>query len=85
MDAEVKTYIESATDDRRALYDKLHEIILKQYPKAELVISYSIPTYKAKTGHVCLAYWNRASPSAATTTRTWPNSKCNTQRSNLAR
>lgn len=57
MDAEVKTYIESATDDRRALYDKLHEIILKQYPKAELVISYSIPTYKAKTGHVCLAYW----------------------------
>jgi uncharacterized protein YdhG (YjbR/CyaY superfamily) len=57
MDAEVKAYIERATDDRRALYDKLHEIILKQYPKADLVMWYGVPTYKTKTGRVCLAFW----------------------------
>lgn len=55
--ADVKAYIGRVTDDRRALYDKLHEIILKQYPKADLVMWYGLPTYKAKAGRVCLAYW----------------------------
>lgn len=57
MEAKVKEYIERVTDERRALYDSLHEIVLGQYPESEVVFWYGLPTYRTKTGRLNLAFW----------------------------
>jgi uncharacterized protein YdhG (YjbR/CyaY superfamily) len=44
-------------EDRRPLFDRLQGLILSLYPDASVVISYGVPTYKAKSGWVSLGYW----------------------------
>jgi uncharacterized protein YdhG (YjbR/CyaY superfamily) len=69
MNKDVRRYVEAAPKDRtgrkltdgreaRRLFDKLQAMILDLYPQAEVVISYQIPTYKAKSGWVALGYWS---------------------------
>jgi uncharacterized protein YdhG (YjbR/CyaY superfamily) len=57
MNEEVQSYIEAASEDRKSLFDQLHALIMGLYPNAEIVMSYQIPTYKAKSGWVALGYW----------------------------
>jgi len=57
MNKEVQQFVDAVSDERRPLYDKLHRLIMGMYPSAEVVISYGIPTYKAKSGRVGLGYW----------------------------
>lgn len=57
MNEDVERYIDAVQDERRALFDKLQALIMGLYPNAEAVISYQIPTYKAKSGWVGLGYW----------------------------
>ena len=57
MNKEVERFVAAVSDERRALYDKLHSLIMTMYPRAEVVISYGIPTYKAKEGRVGLGLW----------------------------
>ena len=57
VDPAVRKFIGSVSGERRALYDRLEAVILGMYPDAEVVITYGIPTYKANSGRVGLAYW----------------------------
>jgi uncharacterized protein YdhG (YjbR/CyaY superfamily) len=57
MNKDVKRYVDAGPKDRRPLFDKLHRLILGLYPKADVVMSYQIPTYRAKGGWVGLGYW----------------------------
>ena len=57
VDPSVRKFVEAVSDERRSLYDKLEQVILGMYPEAEVVITYGIPTYKAKAGRVGLGYW----------------------------
>ena len=57
MNKEVQRYVDAVPDERRPLFDKLHELIIDLYPSAEVVMSYQIPTYRAKSGWVALGYW----------------------------
>jgi uncharacterized protein YdhG (YjbR/CyaY superfamily) len=57
MNSEVERFIDAIPDDRRPLFDQLQEIILGMYPEADIVISYGVPTYRAKSGWVSLGYW----------------------------
>ena len=57
MNKEVQQFVDVVSDERRPLFDKLHALIMGMYPSAEVVISYGIPTYKAKSGWVGLGYW----------------------------
>ncbi|MGH2620033.1 MAG: iron chaperone [Anaerolineales bacterium] len=57
MNEEVQRFVDAVSDERRSLYDKLHALIMGMYPSAEVVISYGIPTYKAKSGRVGLGFW----------------------------
>ena len=57
MNKEVQQFVDSVSDDRRGLYEKLEALIMGMYPSAEVVITYGIPTYKAKGGLVGLGYW----------------------------
>ena len=69
MNKDVRRYIDAIPKDRtgrkladgqqaRRLFAKLQALILDLYPRAEAVISYQIPTYKAKAGWVALGYWS---------------------------
>ncbi len=57
MNESVQTYIESVSDERRQLFDRLQALILSLYPDAEIALSYGVPTYKTPTGRVHLGYW----------------------------
>lgn len=57
MNKEVQQFVDAVSDERRPLLDQLHSLILSLYPDAEVVISYGIPTYKAKAGRVGLGLW----------------------------
>jgi len=55
MDREVQRYFDAVPQERRPLVHALHEMIMGLYPNAQVVMSYKIPTYKAKSGWVALA------------------------------
>lgn len=57
MNKDVQRFMDSVPKDRNPLYDKLHALIMGMYPDANVVISYGVPTYKAKSGWVALGYW----------------------------
>ena len=57
MDEAVQGYVDAIPAGQRPLFDRLQSLILELYPEAEVVISYQIPTYKAKAGRVSLGLW----------------------------
>ena len=57
MDEAVQRYVEAIPAEQRPLFDRLQSLILELYPDAEVVISYQVPTYKAKGGRVSLGLW----------------------------
>lgn len=59
MNKDVQRYVDALPAERRPLYHTLHTLIMSLYPKADLVMWYNLPTYKAKSGWVALA--NQAS------------------------
>jgi uncharacterized protein YdhG (YjbR/CyaY superfamily) len=57
VDEAVRIYVEAIPAEQRPLFDRLQSLILELYPEAEVVLSYQIPTYKAKGGRVSLGLW----------------------------
>ena len=57
MNKEVQLYVDAVPDERKPLFDRLHALIMGLYPNAEVVMSYRIPTYRAKSGWVALGSW----------------------------
>jgi uncharacterized protein YdhG (YjbR/CyaY superfamily) len=55
MNKEVQLYVDAVPDERKPLFDRLHALIMGLYPNAEVVMSYRIPTYRAKSGWIALA------------------------------
>ena len=56
-DRAVQEYVDAIPPRDRPLFDRLHALILDLYPEADIVISYQIPTYKARGGRVSLGLW----------------------------
>ena len=56
MEKEVEQYIETATDERKTLYEKLQSLIIGLYPDARVAMSAQIPTYRTKSGWIALGY-----------------------------
>jgi uncharacterized protein YdhG (YjbR/CyaY superfamily) len=57
MDEAVRRYVDAIPAEQRSLFDRLQSLILDLYPDAEVVISYQVPTYKARGGRVSLGLW----------------------------
>ena len=57
MDAAVQKYVDAIPAEQKPLFDRLQALILELYSDAEIVISYQIPTYKARGGRVSLGLW----------------------------
>jgi uncharacterized protein YdhG (YjbR/CyaY superfamily) len=57
MDKDVREYIAAIPAEHRALFDRLHRLILEAHPEAAVAISYKIPTYKVGSRRLYLATW----------------------------
>ena len=74
MNEHVQRYIDAVVDERRALYDRLHALIMDLYPDARAVISYQVPMYKTKSGWIALGYWKKGSRYTPVCSP-WPSSR----------
>jgi uncharacterized protein YdhG (YjbR/CyaY superfamily) len=57
MDEAVRQYIGAIPSGHRALFDRLHRLILAVYPDAAVVLSYNMPTYQVGRGRLHLGAW----------------------------
>jgi uncharacterized protein YdhG (YjbR/CyaY superfamily) len=57
MDDAVRDYVEAIAPEHRALFDRLHRLILEAYPEATLVLSYQMPTYKVGHRRLYVGAW----------------------------
>jgi uncharacterized protein YdhG (YjbR/CyaY superfamily) len=56
MNPDVKSYIETGTDEQKKLYLKLEALINDLYPDLRCVMSAQIPTYRGTKGWVALGF-----------------------------
>jgi uncharacterized protein YdhG (YjbR/CyaY superfamily) len=57
MDEAVQSYIDGIDYVNRALFDRVHGLILAAYPDAAVGISYQIPVYRAGRGRLYVGTW----------------------------
>ena len=54
---EVQAYIDGIPPEHRALFDRLHRLILRAHPGAQVTLSYKIPAYQAGTRRLYVGAW----------------------------
>jgi uncharacterized protein YdhG (YjbR/CyaY superfamily) len=57
MDDAVRDYIDAIDPAHRALFDRVHGLILEVHPDAGVVLSYKIPTYVVGRRRIHLGVW----------------------------
>ena len=57
MDAAVEAYIAAIAPQQRALFDRLHGIVLAEHPDAEVSIAYGMPAYRVGGRRLNLGVW----------------------------
>ncbi|MFK4102150.1 iron chaperone [Streptomyces sp. NPDC019531] len=57
MDADVQTYIDGIAPEHRPLFDRVHRLILRAYPDADVVLSYGMPTYRVGDRRLHVGVW----------------------------
>ncbi|MBN2828933.1 MAG: DUF1801 domain-containing protein [Candidatus Cloacimonetes bacterium] len=57
MNNGVQEYIDKVEDNRKELFYKLQDLILRLFPESERRISYQVVVYQIPTGNVWLGYW----------------------------
>ncbi len=50
-------YIDAIDPARRALFDRLHGILLEEHPDTEVTLSYDMPAYRVGTRRLNLGVW----------------------------
>jgi uncharacterized protein YdhG (YjbR/CyaY superfamily) len=57
MDDAVRTYVDAIAPEQRALFDRVHALIGREYPEASVVISYKMPTYRVGERSLIVGAW----------------------------
>ena len=57
MDQAVSDYIDAIPAEHRALFDRIHRLILDACPDAVVVLSYTMPTYRVGTRRLHVGVW----------------------------
>ena len=57
MDEAVRAYIDAVAPEHRALFDRLHRLILDVHPDATLALSYQIPAYRVGRRRLYVGAW----------------------------
>ncbi len=58
MQQEVADYIAAIAPEHRELFDRVHALILEACPRAEVVLSYKMPTYRIGKRRLNMAAWS---------------------------
>jgi uncharacterized protein YdhG (YjbR/CyaY superfamily) len=53
----VQRYIDAIEPRHRPLFDRIHGLILTEYPEAAVVISYKMPTYRVGARRLYVGVW----------------------------
>ncbi len=56
-DDEVRAYIEGIAPEQRALFERIHRLILEVHPEAAVTLAYRMPTYTAGPRRFHLGVW----------------------------
>jgi uncharacterized protein YdhG (YjbR/CyaY superfamily) len=57
MDAAVRTYVDAIAPEHRPLFDRLDRLVRRVHPEADLVLSYTMPTYKVGRRRLHIGVW----------------------------
>ena len=57
VDQAVQDYIDAIAPEHRALFNRLHRLVLHVRPDVTVVLSYQMPTYKAGRRRLYLGAW----------------------------
>jgi uncharacterized protein YdhG (YjbR/CyaY superfamily) len=57
MDEAVREYIDAIPAEHRALFDRLHRLILEAHPDATVALSYQIPAYRVGKRRLFVGAW----------------------------
>ena len=57
MDEAVRAYVDAIAPEHRALFDRLHRLILEAHPDAALALSYQIPAYRVGRRRLYIGAW----------------------------
>ncbi len=57
QDEGVRAYMEAIGPENRALFDRLHRIVLGEHPDAEVALSYGMPAYRVGSRRLNLGVW----------------------------
>jgi uncharacterized protein YdhG (YjbR/CyaY superfamily) len=57
MDEAVREYIDAIPAGHRALFDRLHRLILEAHPDATVALSYQIPAYRVGKRRLFVGAW----------------------------
>jgi len=57
MDDEVRAYIDAIAPEHRALFDRIHRLVLETHPDATLGLSYQMPIYRVGRRRLFVGAW----------------------------
>jgi uncharacterized protein YdhG (YjbR/CyaY superfamily) len=57
MDDAVQAYVDAIPAEHRALFDRIHRLILDVRPDSAVVLSYKMPTYKVGDRRLFVGAW----------------------------
>jgi len=57
LKADVAAYVEAVPPEHRALFGRVHRLVLEACPEAQLSLSYDMPTYKVGKRRLHVAAW----------------------------
>jgi hypothetical protein len=57
MAPEARAYIEAIDPRHRPLFDRVHDLVLGEFPTAEIVFSYKMPTFLVGKRRLYLGAW----------------------------
>jgi len=56
-DEAVRRYVDAVAPEYRALFDRVHLLIMGLYPEADVALSYAMPTYQVGTNRLHVGVW----------------------------
>lgn len=57
MDAAVRAYVDGIATDTRPLFDRIHRLIVGEFPDVEVDISYQMPVYRRASRSLNVGAW----------------------------
>lgn len=57
MDPAAAAYIQAIAPQHRALFDRVHRLILHRYPEVTVGLSYAMPTYRVDDRSLIIGVW----------------------------